>query len=107
MKARSRLLLFLLLAFALLFAQQGAANHALSHLSESLPSHSQQDKQLPPHSPACDKCVVYAGVGTALASSALAIPAAAAQIPYLAIIPPALPSQPARLYHARAPPVLV
>ena len=106
MKARSRLLLFLLLAFALLFAQQGAAIHALSHLTEPLPSHSQQDKQLP-HSPACDKCVLYAGVGTALASSALAISAAVAHIPQLAFTPPALLSQPTRLYHARAPPILV
>lgn len=106
MKLRSRLLPFLLLAFALLFAQQGAAIHALSHLAEPLPSHSQQDKQLP-HSPACDKCVVYAGVGTALASSALLIPATVAQISHLAVTPPALLSQPVRLYHARAPPVLV
>lgn len=106
MKARSRLLLFLLFAFALLFAQQGAALHALSHLSEPLPPQSQQDKHLP-HSPACDKCVVYAGVGSALAASAWAIPAAAAQVPYLALTPPVLRSQSVRFYHARAPPVLV
>lgn len=104
MKARSRTLLFLLLAFALLFAQQGAAIHALSHLNE--PTHSQQDKQLP-HSPACDKCVVYAGVGTALAPGALAMPAAVAHIPHLALTPPALLSRPAPLYLARAPPALV
>lgn len=104
MKARSRLLPFLLLAFALLFAQQGAAVHALSHLAEPLPAQSQQDKQLP-HSPACDKCVVYAGVGSALASSGLNIPSAAVHAQYIATTPPALLSQPARLYHARAPPV--
>ncbi|MBU0592824.1 MAG: hypothetical protein KKH74_03700 [Gammaproteobacteria bacterium] len=106
MKIRSQLLPFLLLAFALLFVQQGAAIHALSHLAESLPSHSQQDKQLP-HSPACDKCVVYANIGTALASSALLIPAAVAKISHLAITLPALLPQPVRLYHARAPPSLV
>lgn len=106
MKVRSRTLLFLLLAFALLFAQQGAAIHALSHLNEPVPTHSQQDKQLP-HSPACDKCVVYAGVGTALASSALAMPAAVAHIPHLALTPPALLLRPAPLYLARAPPSLV
>jgi len=106
MKARSRLLLFLLLAFSLLFAQQGAAIHALSHLTEPLSSHSQQDKQLP-HSPACDKCVVYAGVGSALAASAWAIPAAVAQAPHLDVTPPAAMSRSARLYHARAPPALV
>lgn len=106
MKAQRQLLLFLLLAFTLLFAQQGAVIHALSHLSEPLPTQSQQDKQLP-HSPACDKCVVYAGVSTALASSELSFAATADQVPYLAATPPALLSQPARLYRARAPPALV
>lgn len=106
MKIRTRLLPFLLLAFALLFAQQGAAIHALSHLNGPQSNHSQQDKQLP-HSPACDKCVVYAGVGAALASGAMAIPAAAAPTPRLAITPPVPLTQPARLYHARAPPSLV
>lgn len=106
MKMRSRLPLFLLLVLALLFAQQGAALHALSHLSEPLPNHSQQDKQLP-HSPVCDKCVVYAGVGSALTASALAIPGAVAQIPHLATTPSAPQSRHVRLYHARAPPTLV
>ena len=64
----SRLLLSLWLAFALLFAQQGAALHALSHLADSVPAQSQQEKHLP-HSPACDKCVVYAGIGSAAPSS--------------------------------------
>lgn len=103
MKIRSRLLLFMLLAFTLLFAQQGAAIHALSHLSEPLPTHSQQDKQLP-HSPACEKCVVYAGFGSAVTSDRLIIPAATARIQHVAATQPSLPSLPARLYHARAPP---
>ena len=63
-----RLLLSLWLAFFLLFAQQGAALHALSHFADSVPAQSQQEKHLP-HSPACDKCVVYAGIGSAAASS--------------------------------------
>lgn len=106
MKARPRLLLFLLLAFTLLFAQQGAAIHALSHLGEPLPTHSQQDKQLP-HSPACDECVVYAGVGGAVAASKLIIPSVTVHVLPVAAIQPALLSQPARPYQARAPPPLV
>lgn len=106
MKARSQLILFLLLAFTLLFAQQGAAVHALSHLSETLPGHSQQDKQLP-HSPACDKCVVYAGMGSALASSAFSPQTAAAQAPQLETIATVLLTQAVRPYLARAPPSLV
>jgi len=64
----SRLLLSLWLAFVLLFAQQGAVLHALSHFADSAPAQSQQEKHLP-HSPACDKCVVYAGIGGAAASA--------------------------------------
>jgi hypothetical protein len=55
----------LLLAFALLFAQQGAARHALSHV---LTEQTQQNKQLP-HSPACEQCAAYAQVGGAINSS--------------------------------------
>jgi len=65
---RSRLILFVCLAFALLFAQQGAALHALSHFADGVPNQSQQGKHLP-HSPVCDKCVVYASIGSAAPSS--------------------------------------
>lgn len=64
----SRLLLSLWLAFALLFAQQGMVLHALSHFADGVPAQSQQEKHLP-HSPACDECVVYAGIGSAAPSS--------------------------------------
>ncbi|HUX64940.1 hypothetical protein [Sulfuricella sp.] len=64
----SRLLLSLWLAFALLFAQQGAALHALSHFADGVPAQAQQEKHLP-HSPACDQCVAYAGIGSAALSS--------------------------------------
>lgn len=61
---RSRLILFVCLAFSLLFAQQGAALHALSHLADSVPTQSQQEKHLP-NSPVCDKCIAYTGIGSA------------------------------------------
>src|SRR5512143_2785999 len=72
MSPRLQPILIALLAFALLFAQQGAALHALSHLAEPPAGQSQQDKHVP-HSPACEKCVVYAGIGGAVASGALDI----------------------------------
>lgn len=106
MKARSRLLVFLLLAFALLFAQQGAAVHALSHLAELLPGHSQQDKQLP-HSPACEKCVVYAGVGSAVAASGLNLPPAAVAAAHLEFETSGRLPHSVRHYLSRAPPFLV
>ena len=60
-----RFLLPLLLAFTLLFAQQGAAMHALGHI---LAEQAQQDKQTP-HSPVCEQCATYAQLGGALGSS--------------------------------------
>jgi len=52
----------LFLAFALLFAQQGGAAHALSHALEQT---RQQDKQSP-HSAACEQCEAYAQLSSAL-----------------------------------------
>lgn len=104
MKFASRPFFFLLLSLVLLFAQQGAARHNLSHLSEPLSSHQQQDKQLP-HSPACDKCVVYAGLGSALTANSLAIPNLSIQFVHLATSAPLLLLQAVRIYLARAPPV--
>lgn len=58
----------------LLLAQQGAFSHALTHLSGfSAPQSSQQDKHLP-HSPVCDKCVVYAGMSGAATATPFAMP---------------------------------
>jgi hypothetical protein len=58
----SRPFLPLFLAFALLFAQQGGAAHALGHAFEQT---SQHDKQAP-HSPACEQCAAYAQLDSAL-----------------------------------------
>lgn len=60
-----RVFVHLWLAFLLLFAQGGAIAHSVTHLADRAPSQSQHDKQLP-HSPVCDKCVVYAEVGGAI-----------------------------------------
>ncbi|BAN34163.1 hypothetical protein SCD_n00314 [Sulfuricella denitrificans skB26] len=101
----SRLLFSLWLALALLFAQQGAALHALSHFADGVPAQSQQEKHLP-HSPACDKCIVYAGIGGAAASSppVFAVPettAILAAVFFLLFF-----SAPLRTYLSRAPPSL-
>ncbi len=61
----SRTIFFpLLLAFALLFAQQAGAAHALRHAFEDL-TQQQEDKQAP-HSNTCEKCADYAQLGSAL-----------------------------------------
>jgi len=99
------LLLHLCFALALLFAQQGAALHALSHLGENLPAQSEQEKHLP-HSPACDKCVVYAGVGSAAAAAPLVFAAQQGAIILATALFALFFSAPYRPYLSRAPPRL-
>jgi hypothetical protein len=54
----------LLLIFALLFAQQAGAAHALRHDLEDL--RQQQDDKQAPHSNSCQMCSGYAHLGSAL-----------------------------------------
>lgn len=61
----SRIFFPLLLAFALLFAQQGGASHALRH---ALEKQSQHDKQTS-HFISCEQCATYAQLGSALSSA--------------------------------------
>ncbi|MFA7239617.1 MAG: hypothetical protein WC091_05840 [Sulfuricellaceae bacterium] len=98
-----RRLLHLAFAFALLFAQQGAALHALSHLMNGTPAHSEQEKHLP-HTPACDKCVAYAAVGSTASSSPLAFDGQKAVGLLAAIIPVPLFTSALQAYRSRAPP---
>lgn len=104
-KVNSRLLFPLWLAFVLLFAQQGAALHALSHFADGVPAQSQQEKHLP-HSPACDKCVVYAGIGSATASSPPVFAAHETTAMLAAAVFLLFFSAPHRTYLSRAPPRL-
>ena len=56
-----RLLLPLFLVFALLFAQQGAVTHSISHVL----AEQSQDQSLPHHEH-CDLCAVYDQIGSAV-----------------------------------------
>lgn len=56
-----------MLAFALLFAQQGGFAHELSHFAHDA---SQTGKQLP-HSKACEQCATYSQLGTGAVSQAV------------------------------------
>ena len=102
---RSRLILLVCLAFSVLFAQQGAVLHALSHFADSAPAQSQQDKHLP-HSPACDKCVVYAGIGSAASSSPPVFATRETTAVIAAVMFLLFFSTPLRTYLSRAPPRL-
>jgi hypothetical protein len=100
-----RLFFFALLAALLFFGQQGAAVHAISHLAESLPGQSQQDQNLP-HSPACDKCVVYAGVGSAVATASFNFFGVAGVSPQQALLPAGIYYLSPKVYFSGAPPPL-
>ena len=62
-----RLFLPVLFAFALLAAQQDGAAHAISHaLSDALPELThKQDKQASHSHHTCEKCAIYAQLGSA------------------------------------------
>lgn len=96
---KSRWLLHLAFAFVLLFAQQGAATHALAHLAE----YAAQEKHLP-HSPACEQCVAYAGIGAAPASAPLVFAALLAARLLSAALLLLFFSAPRCFYRTRAPP---
>ena len=64
----NRTLYSLIVAFALLFAQQGALWHGVSHTTA--PTNSQQDQSLP-HSEQCAKCLSFAYTGAAAPASLL------------------------------------
>lgn len=74
----ARIFFPVLLALALLFAQQSGVAHSLTH---ALDEQSQQNKHFP-QSSACEQCAVYAQLGSALNSAScsflvIAIPAEA------------------------------
>ena len=98
-----RVFIHLFLAFLLLFAQGGAIAHSVSHLVAP----SQSDKQLP-HSPVCDKCVVYAEVGSAISVNATTFVVqqfdAIASLPAPSVV---LANLTYRCHSPRAPPNLV
>jgi hypothetical protein len=65
---------FLSFTLALLFGlgQQGAAVHAISHFADWQQSQQQPDKGQ--HGSTCDKCVVYAELGSAVGTQHAAMP---------------------------------
>ena len=77
--------------------------HAVSHLAEEVSEHTQQEKHLP-HSPACDKCVAYAGIGSAASSAPLAFDSQIVAGIFVATVLFLLFPTPLHPYRSRAPP---
>ena len=98
-----RFLGFLLLAAALLFGQQAAVWHALSHVALRAPAQSEQEKKVP-HAPVCDKCIVYAGTGSAAPSKAHFFAAGSSGISSIALCCISYTPLAHRNFLSRAPP---
>jgi hypothetical protein len=101
----NRTLRHLFIAAALVFAQQAAQLHALSHLRHDLIK-AEGGKRIPPISHTAEKCIAYHAVDSTLPSLAPVIEPPRIALPVFAAV--ALPLlQPPRIeFDSRAPPVL-
>jgi hypothetical protein len=102
----NRTLRHLLVAFALVFAQQAAQLHALSHVKRDLAMAGCGGKCIPPASHPAEQCIAYHAVDSTLPGLAPAIdPPHAAVTAFAAVVVPLL--YPPRIeFDSRAPPYL-
>ena len=66
-----KLILSFALVLAFLFAQFGAAQHSVAHLSDA---HAGQQDKKPEHSKACDQCLGYAGFSSSIPFTDFQVP---------------------------------
>src|SRR5216684_7926932 len=101
----NRTLRHLLLAAALVFAQQAAQLHALSHLKRDAVMAERSGKCVPPVSHPAEQCIAYHAVDSALPALALAIKPPRIALPAVAPVSLPLPFSPRIEFDSRAPPV--
>lgn len=102
----NRTLRHLLVAFALVFAQQAAQLHALSHVRHDLINAQLGGKGVPPVGHPAEKCIAYHAVGSTLPSLAPVIDLERVPLPILASVTLPLPFAPRIDFDPRAPPTL-
>ena len=102
----NRTLRHLLIAAALVFTQQAAQLHALSHLQRDLVKAERGGKCVPPLGHPAEQCIAYHAVDSTLPSLAPAIHLPQVELPAFAIVVPPLPFPPRIEFDSRAPPVL-
>jgi hypothetical protein len=97
---------YLLIALALLFAQQAAQLHSLSHLKQDLARAAAGNKGIPPVGHPAEQCIAFHAVDSALACGTLALepPRVEPLEPALAALP--LSRSPRIEFDSRAPPSL-
>jgi hypothetical protein len=96
----------LILAAALVFAQQAAQLHALSHLKRDSVMAERGGKCVPPVNHPAEQCIAYHAVDSALPTLALAIEPPHVALPAIAPVALPLPFAPRIEFDSRAPPVL-
>jgi len=102
----NRTLRHLLLAAALVFAQQAAQLHALSHVQHDMAKAERSGKCVPPVNHPAEQCIAYHAVDSVLAVLALAIEPPKIALPVVASVDLPLPFAPRIEFDSRAPPVL-
>lgn len=101
-----RTLRHLLIAVALVFAQQAAQLHALSHLKQNLLSAERGGMCIPPVGHPAEQCIAYHAVGSALPGLAVAIEPPRVSLPGVVPFALPLPFSPRIEFDSRAPPAL-
>jgi len=102
----NRTLRHLFVAAALVFAQQAAQLHALSHVRHDLIKAQLGGKGVPPVGHPAEKCIAYHAVDSTLPSLAPAIDVQRVPLPALASVNLPIPFAPRIEFDSRAPPVL-
>jgi len=96
----------LLLAAALVFTQQAAQLHALSHVQHDMARAERSGKCVPPVSHPAEQCIAFHAVDSVLPVLALAIEPSRIALPAIASFALPLPFAPRIEFDPRAPPVL-
>lgn len=102
-----RLLLHVWLVLLLVFAQQEAIGHALSHLGDPVQQEQERhgDKGTT-HHPSCERCIELSGLGAAATANPPALSLSAAVFAPPPAIQPAFRSWACAAYLSRGPPHL-
>ena len=101
----NRTLRHLLIAAALVLAQQAAQLHVLSHLQRDLAAAERGGKCVPPVNHPAEQCIAYHAVDSALTGLAIAIDPPRIALPAVAPVELPLPFSPRIDFDSRAPPV--
>jgi hypothetical protein len=95
-----------LIAAALVFAQQAAQLHALSHTQRDVAMAERGGKCVPPVSHPAEQCIAYHAVDSAMPALALAIDPPRIALPAVTPVALPLPFSPRIEFDSRAPPLL-